>query len=102
MINDLMRDAKENAERPRRAQLRPDRNPHRTRYPALVESLPVLAYGAEMSLIQLATISVPESRQLMIRPFDSSTLKAIEKLFRLPDWDSPNNDGKVIRLNLPH
>ena len=55
-----------------------------------------------MSLIQLATISVPESRQLMIRPFDSSTLKAIEKAIQASGLGlTPNNDGKVIRLNLP-
>ena len=47
--------------------------------PALIEKLPVEYYGSTLPLIQLATISVPESRQLLIRPFDPSSLKAIEK-----------------------
>ena len=47
--------------------------------PALVEKLPVEYYGMPTPLVQLATISVPESRQLLIRPFDASMLKAIER-----------------------
>ena len=70
--------------------------------PALVERLQVEYYGSNLSLIQLATISVPESRQLLIRPFDSSSLKAIERAIQASDLGlTPNNDGKVIRLNLP-
>ena len=103
MINDLMRDAKgrmQSALDVLGSDLIGIRTGRAT--PALVESLPVLAYGSEMSLIQLATISVPESRQLMIRPFDSGTLKAIEKAIQASGLGlTPNNDGKVIRLNLP-
>lgn len=70
--------------------------------PALVEKLQVEYYGSELSLIQLATISVPESRQLMIRPFDGSSLRAIERAIQSSDLGlTPSNDGKVIRLNLP-
>ena len=70
--------------------------------PALVEHLPVEYYGAETPLIQLATISVPEPRQLLIRPFDPTTLKAIEKAIQSSNLSlAPMNDGKVIRLNLP-
>ena len=70
--------------------------------PALIEKLPVEYYGSTLPLIQLATISVPESRQLLIRPFDPSTLKAIEKAILASELGlTPNNDGKVIRLNLP-
>lgn len=70
--------------------------------PALVERLAVEYYGAPTPLIQLATISVPEPRQLLIRPFDPTTLKAIEKAIQNSDLSlAPNNDGKVIRLNLP-
>jgi len=70
--------------------------------PALVERLQVEYYGSNLSLIQLATISVPESRQLLIRPFDSSALKAIERAIQASDLGlTPNSDGKVIRLNLP-
>ncbi|MFZ3070630.1 MAG: ribosome recycling factor [Anaerolineaceae bacterium] len=70
--------------------------------PALIEKLPVEYYGATLPLIQLATISVPESRQLLIRPFDASSLKAIERAILASDLGlTPNNDGKSIRLNLP-
>ncbi|NLB71873.1 MAG: ribosome recycling factor [Chloroflexi bacterium] len=70
--------------------------------PALIEKLQVQYYGSELSLIQVATISVPESRQLLVRPFDNSSLKAIEKAILASDLGlTPQNDGKVIRLNLP-
>jgi ribosome recycling factor len=71
-------------------------------HPALVEKLPVEYYGAPTPLIQLASITVPESRSLLIRPFDASTLKAIERSIRSSELGlTPNNDGKAIRLNLP-
>jgi ribosome recycling factor len=70
--------------------------------PALVEHLQVDYYGAPTPLMQLASISVPEPRVLLIRPFDPSTLKTIEKAILASDLGlTPNNDGKVIRLNLP-
>src|SRR6188474_2809578 len=70
--------------------------------PALVEKLPVEYYGAPTPLQQLASISVPEARTLMIKPFDASTLKTIEKAIQVSDLGlNPNNDGKVIHLNLP-
>lgn len=70
--------------------------------PALVERLQVEYYGALTPLIQLAAISVPEPRMLMIRPFDGATLKTIERAILASDLGlTPNNDGKVIRLNLP-
>jgi ribosome recycling factor len=70
--------------------------------PALVEKLPVEYYGTPTPLMQLASISVPESRMLMIRPFDAATLRNIERAIQGSDLGlTPNNDGKVIRLNLP-
>jgi ribosome recycling factor len=70
--------------------------------PAIVEHLQVDYYGAPTSLMQLASISVPEPRVLLIRPFDPSTVKTIEKAILASDLGlTPNNDGKVIRLNLP-
>jgi len=70
--------------------------------PALVERLHVDYYGMPTPLMQLATISVPDSRSLMIKPFDASTLKTIERTIQASDLGlTPNNDGKVIRLNLP-
>ncbi|HWQ45713.1 MAG TPA: ribosome recycling factor, partial [Longilinea sp.] len=70
--------------------------------PALLEKLIVIYYETETPLIQLSSISVPEPRSLMIRPFDPSSLKAIEKAILASELGlTPNNDGKVIRLNLP-
>jgi len=70
--------------------------------PALIERMQVEYYGSPTPLIQLATISVPEPRSLLIRPFDASTLKAIERSILASDLGlTPNNDGKSIRLNLP-
>lgn len=70
--------------------------------PALVERLLVDYFGAPTPLLQLATISVPEPRGLLIRPFDPSTVKTIEKAILASDLGlTPGNDGKSIRLNLP-
>ena len=103
MINDLMRDAKGRMQTALDI-LNDDLVGIRTgrASPALVEKLQVEYYGAELTLIQLATISVPEARQLMIRPFDGSSLRAIERAIQASDLGlTPSNDGKVIRLNLP-
>ncbi|MCS7055601.1 MAG: ribosome recycling factor [Thermoflexales bacterium] len=70
--------------------------------PALVERIPVEYYGTQVPLQQLATITVPEAQVIMIKPFDPATLKAIEKAISASDVKlTPNNDGKVIRLNIP-
>lgn len=70
--------------------------------PALVEKLPVDYYGTPTPLMQLASISVPEPRSLMIKPFDVSSIKDIEKAIRVSDLGlNPNSDGKVIHLSLP-
>lgn len=70
--------------------------------PALVDELAVEAYGATAPLIQLATISAPEARMLTIRPFDASTLTAIERAILKSDLGlTPANDGKIIRLPIP-
>ena len=70
--------------------------------PALVEKLPVEYYGAPTPLFQLASISVPEARSLLIKPFDPASLKNIERAILVSDLGlTPNNDGKQIRLNLP-
>ena len=71
-------------------------------HPGLVERLQIEYYGSPTPLVQLATITVPEPRSLLIRPFDATTLKAIEKGIQASDLGlTPNNDGKSIRLNLP-
>ncbi len=70
--------------------------------PALVEKLSVEYYGSPVPLMQMASISVPEPRQLMIKPFDPSTIKDIEKAIQASELGiTPMNDGKVVRLNLP-
>jgi ribosome recycling factor len=70
--------------------------------PALLEKLSVAYYDTPTPLMQLATISVPEPRSLMIKPFDASTLKEIEKAIQASDLGlTPNSDGKAIHLNLP-
>jgi ribosome recycling factor len=70
--------------------------------PALVEKMQVEYYGAPTPLMQLASISVPEPRSLLIKPFDPSSIKSIEKAILVSELGiTPNNDGKQIRLNLP-
>ena len=70
--------------------------------PSLVERLPVDYYGTNTPLIQLASVSVPEPRQLLIRPFDPKTLKDIERAIMVSDLGlTPNSDGKAIRLSMP-
>jgi ribosome recycling factor len=70
--------------------------------PALVERLMVEYYGTPSPLQQLATISAPEPRLLTIKPFDPSSLKDIERGILASDLGlTPNNDGKLIRLNIP-
>lgn len=70
--------------------------------PSLVERLPVEYYGTPTPLMQLASISAPEARSLLIKPFDPTTLKGIERAILTSDLGlTPNNDGKQIRLNLP-
>lgn len=70
--------------------------------PALVEHLHVEYYGSEMPLNQLANISAPEARMLVIQPWDKGAMKAIEKAIQNSDLGlNPNNDGQVIRLSIP-
>jgi len=70
--------------------------------PSLVENLLVDYFGQPTPLNQLASISVPEARMLLVRPFDVSTLKDIERAILGSDLGlTPNSDGKTIRLMLP-
>ena len=70
--------------------------------PSLVEGLEVEAYGVPTPLIQLAAISVPEPRMVVIQPWDKGLIKAIEKAIQSSDLGlAPNNDGNLIRLNIP-
>ncbi len=70
--------------------------------PGLVASEKVDYYGSPTPLKQIANISVPEPQQIMIRPFDTSSLDGIAKAIQNSDLGlAPNNDGRVVRLNIP-
>ena len=70
--------------------------------PALVEKLRVDYYGSEVPLQQLGGVMVPEPRVLVISPYDTGAMKAIEKAIQLSDLGiNPSNDGAVIRLAFP-
>jgi ribosome recycling factor len=70
--------------------------------PSLVENILVDYYGAETPLKQLANFSVPESRLLVVSPFDKGAMAAIEKAIGNADLGlNPSNDGVVIRLSFP-
>jgi len=70
--------------------------------PGLVDSVRVEVYGSMSPLKQLASIGVPEPSQLVIRPFDTSTIKEIEKAIVASDLGlNPQSDGRLIRLNIP-
>jgi len=69
---------------------------------SIVERLLVDYYGTPTALVQLAGISVPESHQIVIQPWDRSVLGAIEKAILKSDIGLvPNVDGSVVRLNIP-
>ena len=70
--------------------------------PGLIDGIRIDAYGSPMPLNQLATISVPEPRQLLVKPFDPSMCTAIEKGILKSDLGiTPETDGKLVRLNVP-
>jgi ribosome recycling factor len=70
--------------------------------PAILDGVTVSYYGVDTPLIQLATISIPEARQLMIKPFDRSTISQIEKaIYEANIGLTPNNNGETIILNIP-
>jgi ribosome recycling factor len=70
--------------------------------PALFNKIMVDYYGAPTPLQQLATFQVPEARTVLISPYDRGSMPEIEKSLRASDLGvNPNNDGTVIRINLP-
>lgn len=103
MIKDVLKDAEERM-KSAVAVLEEDLRGMRTGRAStgLVEKLAVDYYGTETPLYQLATISVPEAQMIMIRPFDKTSLKTIERAILASELGlTPNNDGAVIRLNIP-
>ncbi|GAC1343923.1 MAG: ribosome recycling factor [Candidatus Dormibacteria bacterium] len=70
--------------------------------PALVERVAVEYYGTLTPLQQLASISAPEARLLVIQPYDRSAIQAIEKAIQRGEMGlNPNNDGQLIRIQIP-
>lgn len=70
--------------------------------PAILNKIKVDYYGVSTPINQVAGISVPEARMIVIQPWDASILKAIEKAILTSDIGiNPNNDGKLIRLTFP-
>jgi ribosome recycling factor len=70
--------------------------------PSLLDKISVEYYGADTPLKSLATISTPDSTTIQIQPFDGSSLGLIEKAIAMSDLGlTCNNDGKVIRINIP-
>jgi ribosome recycling factor len=103
MLNDVYQETEERMDKAIAA-LTQELNSIRTgrANPSLVELLPIEYYGTQTPLQELASISVPESRSLLIKPYDPSSLKNIEKAILTSDLGlNPNNDGENIRLVLP-
>lgn len=70
--------------------------------PSLLDSVQVEYYGALTPLNQLASISVPEARLLVVTPFDKSSINDIEKAIQKADLGlTPSNDGNLIRISIP-
>ena len=70
--------------------------------PAILNKITISYYGVATPINQVAAVSVPEARMIVIQPWDATCLKDIEKAILASDIGlNPNNDGKVIRLNFP-
>lgn len=70
--------------------------------PHLLDKLTVMYYGTPTPIQQVANISVPEARQIVIQPWESKTINDVVKAIQMSDLGlNPNNDGKVIRLFFP-
>ena len=69
----------------------------------LLDSIRVDSYGSQMQIKQLASITVPDARTILVTPWDKSTSSAIEKAISEDEHLglTPNNDGNIIRLNIP-
>ena len=70
--------------------------------PAMVESIPVEAYGSSMRIKDCAAISTPDSRMIVIQPWDKGTIQAIAKGIQLANIGlNPHVDGNLVRVPLP-
>jgi len=103
MMKEIIKDAKERMKKSV-ATLKDEFNSMRTgrASTALFEKIKVDYYGQPTPLNQAATISAPEARLIVIQPWDKSLLGEIEKAIQKSELSvNPNNDGKVIRINIP-
>ena len=103
MVDDLVNDAKERMAKSVDA-TRTEFNTVRTgrATPALLDRLVVEYYGVPTPLQQMATVSAPDPRSLLIQPYDVNSLGDIERAINESDLGiNPGNDGKVIRLAIP-
>ncbi|HRX15295.1 MAG: ribosome recycling factor [Spirochaetes bacterium] len=70
--------------------------------PSILDSVSIDAYGSPMPLNQVATVSCPEARLIMVQPWDKGNIGAIEKAILKADLNlNPSNDGNVIRIQIP-
>src|SRR3954467_1561706 len=103
MTEDVLKDAEERMKKAIEA-LRRDLLSIRTgrATPALIDRLPVEYYGTPTPLNQLALITAPEPRLLMVKPFDRSAFGIIEKALQKSEQGfNPSSDGQVIRIPIP-
>lgn len=103
MVEESLEDAKDRMNGAITA-LQGDLNSYRTgrASPTILDRLTIDMYGSPLSLNQLASVSVPEPQQLLIKPYDASSVSAIEKAILKSDLGlTPNSDGRLIRLNIP-
>lgn len=103
MVSDILLDSEKRMQRAQEA-LYKELNTIRTGHanPALVENLRVDYYGIPTPLFQIATISAPEARLLVVQPWDRQVIGSVEKAILKSDLGlNPTNDGTVIRLAIP-
>jgi ribosome recycling factor len=103
MIEDVLAETEDKMKKATEALKREMQNIRTGRASAgLVERIQVEYYGTNTPLNQMATITVPEPRTIMIQPWDKSAMGAIEKAIQKSELNlNPNNDGKVVRVVLP-
>lgn len=71
-------------------------------HPSMLDGIKVEYYGAETPLNQVSSVTTPDARSILIKPFEKSTIAVIEKAIRNSDLGmNPQNDGESIRLNIP-
>lgn len=103
MIDDILHDVEDRMQKSIKS-LQKDFTAIRTgrANPAMFEGIRVNVYGSEMPLNQVATISIPEPRLVVIQPWDRSNLGEIEKAIHKSDLSvNPSNDGNLIRIQIP-